>query len=209
VLTTTKPTMGKMLQESLRAPVTKLITPICRGLIRIGVSANMVTAAGALLTMAAAILTFPQGQLFFGTLLIVFFVLFDLLDGTIARLSAKGSNAWGALLDSTLDRLTDAVILGSVLWYLISEDDALVPLVLATIVLGFLISYIKARSESLGIECNGGFAERTERLIIVLTTTGFAGLGVPYIMGIGFWVLAIASLLTVLQRLRIVYKGAQ
>jgi len=80
---------------------------------------------------------------------------------------------------------------------------------LATIVLGFLISYIKARSESLGIECNGGFAERTERLIIVLTTTGFAGLGVPYIMGIGFWVLAIASLLTVLQRLRIVYKGAQ
>ena len=201
--------MGKMLQESLRAPVTKLITPICRGLIRIGVSANMVTAAGALLTMAAAILTVPKGQLFFGTLLIVFFVLFDLLDGTIARLSAKGSNAWGALLDSTLDRLTDAVILGSVLWYLISEDDALVPLVLATIVLGFLISYIKARSESLGIECNGGFAERTERLIIVLTTTGFAGLGVPYIMGIGFWVLAIASLLTVLQRLRIVYKGAQ
>ena len=201
--------MGKMLQESLRAPVTKLITPICRGLIRIGVSANMVTAAGALLTMAAAILTFPKGQFFFGTLLIVSFVLFDLLDGTIARLSAKGSNAWGALLDSTLDRLTDAVILGSVLWYLISEDDALVPLVLATIVLGFLISYIKARSESLGIECNGGFAERTERLIIVLTTTGFAGLGVPYIMGIGFWVLAIASLLTVLQRLRIVYKGAQ
>lgn len=201
--------MGKMLQESLRAPVTKLITPICRGLIRIGVSANMVTAAGALFTMAAALLTFPIGELFLGTLLIVFFVLFDLLDGTIARLSAKGSNAWGALLDSTLDRLTDAVILGSVLWYLISEDDALVPLVLATIVLGFLISYIKARSESLGIECNGGLAERTERLIIVLTTTGFAGLGVPYIMGIGFWVLAIASLLTVLQRLRIVYVGAK
>ncbi len=201
--------MGKMLQESLRAPVTKLITPICRGLIRMGVSANMVTAAGALFTMAAAILTFPKGQLFVGTLLIVVFVLFDLLDGTIARLSDKGSNAWGALLDSTLDRLTDAVILGSVLWYLISEDDALVPLVLTTIVLGFLISYIKARSESLGIECNGGFAERTERLIIVLTTTGFAGLGVPYIMGIGFWVLAIASLITVLQRLRIVYKGAQ
>ena len=169
----------------------------------------MVTAAGALFTMAAALLTFPKGELFLGTLLIVFFVLFDLLDGTIARLSAKGSNAWGALLDSTLDRLTDAVILGSVLWYLISEDDALVPLVLATIVLGFLISYIKARSESLGIECNGGLAERTERLIIALTTTGFAGLGVPYIMGIGFWVLAIASLLTVLQRLRIVYVGAK
>ena len=201
--------MGKMLQESLRAPVTKLITPICRGLIRMGVSANMVTAIGAIFTMLAALLTFPQDRFFLGTMLIVFFVLFDLLDGTIARLSAKGSNAWGALLDSTLDRLTDAVILGSVLWFLIERNDSLAPVVLSTIILGFLISYIKARSESLGIECNGGFAERTERLIIVLTTTGFAGLGVPYILGIGFWILLIASFITVLQRLQIVYKGSR
>jgi CDP-diacylglycerol---glycerol-3-phosphate 3-phosphatidyltransferase len=201
--------MGTMLQESLRAPVTRFITPICRGLIKIGVSANMVTAIGALFTILAAALTFPQGRFFLGTMLIIVFVLFDLLDGTIARLSEKGSNAWGALLDSTLDRLTDAVILGSVLWYLIAQDDPLVPLVLSTIVLGFLISYIKARAESLGIDCNGGFAERTERLIIVLTTTGFAGLGFDYVMAIGFWLLAIASLMTVVQRLRIVYTGAK
>ncbi len=201
--------MGTMLQESLRAPVTRFITPICRGLIKIGVSANMVTAIGALFTILAAALTFPQGRFFLGTMLIIVFVLFDLLDGTIARLSEKGSNAWGALLDSTLDRLTDAVILGSVLWYLIAQDDPLVPLVLSTIVLGFLISYIKARAESLGIDCNGGFAERTERLIIVLTTTGFAGLGFGYVMAIGFWLLAIASFITVVQRLRIVYTGAK
>lgn len=201
--------MGTMLQESLRAPVTRFITPICRGLIKIGVSANMVTAIGALFTILAAALTFPQGRFFLGTMLIIVFVLFDLLDGTIARLSEKGSNAWGALLDSTLDRLTDALILGSVLWYLIAQDDPLVPLVLATIVLGFLISYIKARAESLGIDCNGGFAERTERLIIVLTTTGFAGLGFDYVMAIGFWLLAIASFITVVQRLRIVYTGAK
>jgi CDP-diacylglycerol--glycerol-3-phosphate 3-phosphatidyltransferase len=169
----------------------------------------MVTAAGAFFTILAAVLTFPKGRFFLGTMLIIVFVLFDLLDGTIARLSEKGSNAWGALLDSTLDRLTDAVILGSILWFMISEDDPLVPLVLLTIVLGFLISYIKARAESLGIECNGGLAERTERIIIVLTTVGFAGLGVDYIMGIGFWVLAIASLVTVVQRLRIVYIGAK
>jgi CDP-diacylglycerol--glycerol-3-phosphate 3-phosphatidyltransferase len=169
----------------------------------------MVTAAGAFFTILAAVLTFPQGRFFLGTMLIIVFVLFDLLDGTIARLSEKGSNAWGALLDSTLDRLTDAVILGSILWFMISEDDPLVPLVLLTIVLGFLISYIKARAESLGIDCNGGLAERTERIIIVLTTVGFAGLGIDYIMGIGFWVLAIASLVTVIQRLRIVYIGAK
>ena len=201
--------MGKMLQESLRAPVTRLITPICRGLIKLGVSANMVTAVGALFTILAAVLTFPQGRFFLGTMLIIVFVLFDLLDGTIARLSEKGSNAWGALLDSTLDRLTDAVILGSILWFMIGEDDPLVPLVLSTIVLGFLISYIKARAESLGIECNGGLAERSERIIIVLTTVGFAGLGIDYVMAIGFWVLAIASFVTVIQRLRIVYIGAK
>jgi CDP-diacylglycerol--glycerol-3-phosphate 3-phosphatidyltransferase len=201
--------MGTMLQESLRAPVTRFITPICRGLIKLGVSANIVTAAGAFFTILAASLTFPHGRFFLGTMLIIVFVLFDLLDGTIARLSEKGSNAWGALLDSTLDRLTDAVILGSVLWYLIGKDDPLVPIVLLTVVLGFLISYIKARAESLGIECNGGLAERTERLIIVLTTTGFAGLGIDYVMAIGFWVLALASLLTVAQRLRIVYLGAK
>jgi CDP-diacylglycerol--glycerol-3-phosphate 3-phosphatidyltransferase len=201
--------MGKMLQETLRAPVTRLITPICRGLIRVGISANMVTAVGALFTILGAVFTFPNGRFFAGTMLIIFFVLFDLLDGTIARLSPKGSNAWGALLDSTLDRLTDAVIIGSVLWYLISIDDALVPLVLVTAVLGFLISYIKARSESLGIECNGGFAERSERLIILVTATGFAGLGIPYALAVGFWILAIASLVTVFQRLVIVYRGAR
>lgn len=198
-----------MLQESLRAPVTRFITPICRGLIKLGVSANMVTAIGALFTVLAAIFTFPRGHFFLGTMLIIFFVLFDLLDGTIARLSEKGSNAWGALLDSTLDRLTDAVILGSILWFFIDIKDPLVPLVLLTIVFGFLISYIKARSESLGIECNGGFAERSERIIIVLTTTGFAGLGAPYVMGVGFWILAIASFVTVIQRLKIVYVGAK
>ena len=201
--------MGKMLQESLRAPVTRLITPICSGLIRIGISANAITAAGALGTIVTALLTFTNGRFFLGTLVIVFFVLFDLLDGTIARLSQKGSSPWGALLDSTLDRLTDALILGSVAWYLIEIDDQLVPVVLASAVLGFLISYIKARSESLGIPCNGGFAERTERLIIVLVTTGFAGLGVPYILAIGFWVLTLASLITVIQRLTIVYRGAK
>ena len=201
--------MGMMLQESLRAPVTRLITPICRGLIRIGVSANMVTAVGALFTILAATLTFPRGHFFAGTMLIIAFVLFDLLDGTIARLSANGSSAWGALLDSTLDRLTDAVIIGSVLWYLIDVGDRLVPLVLVAAVLGFLISYIKARAESLGIECNGGLAERSERLIILVTATGLEGLQVPYALAIGLWVLALASLITVFQRLLIVYKGCK
>jgi len=201
--------MGMMLQDSLRAPVTRLITPICRGLLRLGISANAITAIGAISTVLAAVLTFPHGHFLIGTILIGFFVLFDLLDGTMARISQKGESRWGALLDSTLDRLTDAAITGCVLWYLISKNDRLVPLVLIVAVLGFLISYIKARSESLGIACEGGLAERSERLILILITTGAVGLGIPFAMSIGFWLLAVASLITVAQRLLIVYNGAK
>ena len=72
---------------------------------------------------------------------------------------------------------------------------------------GSLISYIKARAESLDIECNGGIAERTERLIILLVATGFAGLGVSYVLTTGIWLLTILSLITVAQRLTIVYRA--
>jgi len=74
---------------------------------------------------------------------------------------------------------------------------------------GQLVSYIKARAESLDIECNGGIAERTERLIIALVAIGFAGLGVSYILAIGFWLLALLSVFTVGQRLLIVYRATR
>jgi CDP-diacylglycerol--glycerol-3-phosphate 3-phosphatidyltransferase len=77
------------------------------------------------------------------------------------------------------------------------------------LVAGSLVSYIKARAESLDIECNGGIAERTERLIILLVATGFAGLGVHYILAIGVWILAGASLFTTGERLFIVYKATR
>ena len=81
--------------------------------------------------------------------------------------------------------------------------------VLINILLGYLISYIKARAESLDLECNGGLAERTERLIITLVALGFAGLGVKYILTIGMWILLIASTITVYQRFMIVYKSSK
>jgi CDP-diacylglycerol---glycerol-3-phosphate 3-phosphatidyltransferase len=76
-------------------------------------------------------------------------------------------------------------------------------------VAGFLISYIKAKSEALGIECNGGLAERAERLIIIIASTGLTGLGVSFAMAIGLWVLALASLITIGQRLVIVHRGCK
>ena len=201
--------MVSMLQASLRAPVTKIITPLCRALLRMGISANAMTVIGSLGTFVASIYFFAHGKFFVGTIVITLVVLTDLLDGTLARLSPRGASAWGALLDSTLDRLGDSVILGSLLYWLIAQSDLLVPIVLVALISGGLVSYVKARAESLDIPCNGGLAERTERLIILLVATGLHGLGVSYILAIGLWILAILSTITVAQRLLIVYRATQ
>ena len=198
-----------MLQSSLRAPVTKFITPICRGLLKIGLTANGVTILGTISSVMAAILLIPNGHLLAASLALTGFLLFDLLDGTMARLSEQGTNKWGALLDSTLDRISDAAILGSLIWYLEKNNQTLSVVVLINVVLGFLISYIKAKAESLDIECNGGLAERTERLIITLVALGVAGLGFSVALILGMWILLIASLLTVTQRFKIVYQASK
>ena len=198
-----------VLQSSIKAPVTRFITPLCRGLLRIGVSANIVSALGGIGSTLAAIFFFSYGHYFWGMVVCVFFVLFDLLDGTIARLSPTGGSRWGALLDSTLDRVTDSAVLGSVAYHLSKSSDRLVPVLLTALVTGTLVSYIKARAEGLGIECSGGFAERTERLLIIFFAIGFAGLGTPYALAVGSWVLAIVSTYTVFERLIIVYRATR
>jgi len=174
-----------------------------------GISANAMTVIGSLGTFVASIYFFAYGKFFVGTIVITLVVLTDLLDGTLARLSPRGASAWGALLDSTLDRLGDSVILGSLLYWLIAQSDSLVPVALVALISGGLVSYVKARAESLNISCNGGLAERTERLLILLVATGLHGLGVSYILAIGLWILAIVSTITVAQRLLIVYRATQ
>jgi CDP-diacylglycerol--glycerol-3-phosphate 3-phosphatidyltransferase len=131
----------------------------------------------------------------------------DLLDGTMARLSKKGPSKWGGFLDSTVDRVTDSAIALGLLIYLANRNDSLSYVLLVSIVSGFLVSYIRAKAESLRVECKGGFAERTERLVILLTAIGLTGLGVDYILAVGVWTLALASVFTVMQRLRIVWKA--
>lgn len=198
-----------MIQVSLRAPVTRIITPLCRVLLRMGITANLMTVIGAIGTCASSALLIATGHLFAGSLVVTAFVLTDLFDGTMARLSATGGSSWGALLDSTMDRISDAAILGSVSFWLNKSDDRLIPVVAIAVISGQLVSYIKARAESLDIDCNGGLAERTERLILALISIGFAGLSVPYILAIGCWLLALVSIITVMQRLRIVYRATR
>jgi CDP-diacylglycerol--glycerol-3-phosphate 3-phosphatidyltransferase len=142
-----------------------------------------------------------------GTVIICVMALSDLFDGTMARISQKGSSKWGGFLDSTIDRITDSAILVGVSIYLINKDDSLAIVVMVTLVTGVLVPYIRAKAESFGIECSGGIAERTERLIISLTAIGFYGLGVPYILAIGMWLLAVLGTYTVVQRMLIVKRA--
>jgi CDP-diacylglycerol--glycerol-3-phosphate 3-phosphatidyltransferase len=125
----------------------------------------------------------------------------------MARLSSSGSSKWGGFLDSTIDRITDSSILLGVSIYLIDRGDALAHVVLVTLVTGMLVPYIRAKAESFGISCSGGLAERTERLIISLAAIGFDGLGVPYVLAVGMWTLAVLGLFTVLQRMLIVKRA--
>jgi CDP-diacylglycerol--glycerol-3-phosphate 3-phosphatidyltransferase len=166
------------------------------------------SAFGGVGSSLAAVLLFGSGHFFAAAVVTTALVLFDLLDGTMARLSNTTSR-WGAMLDSTLDRISDAAILGSIAYWLSKSHDRALPLVLALLILGSLISYIKARAEALDIACNGGIAERTERLIIVLLTAGLDGIHVHYAFAIGLWLLFVLSVITVIQRLVIVYRGAR
>jgi CDP-diacylglycerol--glycerol-3-phosphate 3-phosphatidyltransferase len=196
--------MVVMLSASLKPAVTRVINPIARGALRVGLTPNSVTFAGAIGLVFSALYFYPRQEFFIGTLLISFFALSDLFDGAMARISQRGASKWGGFLDSTIDRITDSAILIGLILALIETSDSLAPVALGALVAGTLVPYIRAKAESLGIECSGGIAERTERLIIALTAIGFEGLGVPYALAFGVWTLFALSLVTVVQRILIV-----
>ena len=198
-----------MLQSSFRDPVVRIIQPFAKFLIKIGVSANWISAIGGVGTSISALYFFSKGQFIFGITVVSIFVLFDLFDGTVARLSKKGESKWGALLDSTLDRVSDAAILLGGLLYFSSREKELTNIFVIAIVASFLVSYIKAKAESLQINCVGGLAERAERTILILTAYGLYGLGVNDAVSVGIYALAIISVVTVFQRLWIVYQGSK
>jgi CDP-diacylglycerol--glycerol-3-phosphate 3-phosphatidyltransferase len=196
--------MDLMLSASLKPAVTRAINPIARGALAIGLTPNAVTFIGAFGLVTSALYFYPKGDFFIGTLVISFFALSDLFDGAMARISHKGASAWGGFLDSTIDRITDSAILVGLTLYLVKEDDPLTAVVIGSLVFGSLVPYIRAKAESMQISCSGGIAERTERLIISLTAIGFEGLGVPFALAIGIWILLILAVVTVIQRIMIV-----
>ena len=186
----------------LRPLISRITAPLGRSLARIGLTPNIVTIVGAVGVVAGALYFYPRGELYAGSVVITVFALFDMLDGAVAR-AKDNTSEFGAFLDSSLDRVADAAILAGLLWWFIGEgeDPLLAGLTLFCLISGFMVSYIKARAEGLGVNCDVGMAERTERLIIILVAVGVSEFGVPYILAGGLWLLAALSLITVLQRL--------
>jgi CDP-diacylglycerol--glycerol-3-phosphate 3-phosphatidyltransferase len=185
-----------------------VITPLCRGALRIGITANALTVAGAIGSVISSLYFFSRGDFFIGTLVVSFFALSDLFDGTMARLSPQGSTSWGALIDSTLDRATDAAICAGILMFFYRDENSFTTyLALFALITGSLIPYIRAKAESLGIECSVGIAERAERLILLLVGTGLFGLGVTVAIDVSLVILSILGTITIIQRLRVVARS--
>jgi CDP-diacylglycerol--glycerol-3-phosphate 3-phosphatidyltransferase len=184
-----------------RPKVAKVLAPVVTRLARSGVTPDMVTVAGTVGSIAAAVFLIGTGHLFWGAFAVTLFVLLDLLDGALARARGGGS-LFGAVLDSTGDRASDAAIFASLAWWFSGRGDnrLLVLLALVCLVLGVLTSYVKARAEGVGLSADVGIVERTERLILVLVGTGLSCLGVPYALHAALWLLLVGSAVTVGQR---------
>jgi CDP-diacylglycerol---glycerol-3-phosphate 3-phosphatidyltransferase len=187
----------------------RVITPLGTRLAALGVTADAVTVFGTLGAVAGALVFYTRGVFFVGTLVIWFFVMLDMVDGAVAR-ARGGSSRFGAVLDSTMDRVADAAVFGALLWWFAGPGDSR-PLLLAALlclVLGTVISYVKARAEGAGLRCDVGLVERPQRLVIVLAGTGLDGLGVPYVQAVALWLLVGLSAITVGQRLVEVHRQA-
>jgi CDP-diacylglycerol---glycerol-3-phosphate 3-phosphatidyltransferase len=192
-----------MLGIHARPQINKVTEPAARRLAGWGVTPDALTIVGTVGVAGGALGFYPRGQFFVGTLVITAFVFSDMLDGAVARVRGS-SGPWGAFLDSTLDRIGDGAIFGALaLWYAGDGDSiTLCAVALYDLVAGVVTSYAKARAESLGMTCNVGIAERSERLIAILVLTGLSGLfDLPVLRAIGLWGLAVATTITVIQRI--------
>jgi CDP-diacylglycerol---glycerol-3-phosphate 3-phosphatidyltransferase len=182
----------------------KITTPIVPFLSKIGITPDILTIIGCVVNIGAAVLV-AMNNLLVGGILTLVSGLFDILDGALARYTGK-STKFGALLDSTLDRVSEAVIFfGLVILYAGAGNLLMCSLAIAALIFSFLISYVRARAEGLDIECSVGFFTRTERVLIMAFGLIFS-IFIPYLMLIVLSILVIFSFITVIQRIVHVYK---
>jgi CDP-diacylglycerol--glycerol-3-phosphate 3-phosphatidyltransferase len=191
-----------------RVAFDKVMAPIGRVLARAGVSPDAITVVGTVGVVAVSLVFFPRGWWLAGALIVGALAVFDLLDGAVARARGAGTS-FGAVLDSTCDRIADAAVFAGIGWYFVGHYQPwMLAAALLCLVLGSLTSYIRARAEAAGFNATVGIAERADRLIVALLGTGLAGAPIraPYVQAVALWALAAASTITVVQRLAAVYR---
>jgi CDP-diacylglycerol--glycerol-3-phosphate 3-phosphatidyltransferase len=188
----------------LRAPVDRAVKPLGLLLRNTGLSPDHLTVAGVVLAVAAAVAV-GAGELRLGLLLVILAALPDLLDGALAKASGSSSQR-GAYFDSVVDRVTDSLLFGGVAWYLISDnpDRPHVGMVAVAVMgVSWLISYQRAKAESLGLDAKGGLMERAERVILLCV-----GLLVPSLLLPIMWVMLVLTVITAVQRFVKVWNQA-
>ena len=191
-----------MFDKNLRVHVEKRLRPIGVNITRTGLSADHLTALGVVMAIGASV-AIANGALRGGLLLLALTAVPDVLDGAVAKASGTASPR-GAFFDSVADRFTDALLLGGVGWYLASEHGGHIA-VLPLAVLGFsmLISYERAKAESLGYDARGGLMERAERLLALGFGLLFDSLLIPVL-----WVMLVLTAITAGQRFVNVWRQA-
>jgi CDP-diacylglycerol--glycerol-3-phosphate 3-phosphatidyltransferase len=198
--------------ERFRATWARIIRPIAAFFVRHHVSPDVITIVGTLGVVVGAVVCYPQGWLWQGTVIIFCFVFADMVDGQMARATGS-STKWGAFLDSSLDRLGDGAVFGGITLFFVHAGDPAFGLrtvwasvTLWALVMGQVTSYIKARAESAGFGVSGGLAARADRLVIILGGAWLAGLGIGYVLEFAVCLLAVLSTITVFQRIASVYR---
>lgn len=190
--------MAKIFSVSIKAGTARLLDPLGRALSRAGVSPNAVTIAGTAGVLVGAYVA-ARGHILWAVVIILVSALTDVMDGSMARARGTASR-FGALLDSTMDRVADGAIFAGVA-YLYRDEPATFLAVMICLVAGQVVSYVKARAEGLGMSCDVGLVERAERLIIVGVGALMTGFGLSWGLPAALWVLAAGSIFTVVQRM--------
>ena len=191
-----------MFDGNFRKGVDKVLDPIGVLLSRIGVTANALTATGIVIAGIGSVFI-GQGRLFLGFIFLILTGLPDALDGAVAKASGT-SSVRGAFLDSVSDRVTDILLFCGIAWYLASnEPGRIMMLPVAVMGAAMLISYQRAKAESLGFDAKGGIMERAERFIVLALGLLISDILIPVL-----WVMLILTLVTAIQRFIKVWKQA-
>lgn len=186
------------------------LRPIVALAIALHLTPNTITVIGVVITLGASILV-GTGWLLLGAVVLTAGSLLDAVDGALAR-AQGGGTAFGSFLDSTLDRVSEAILyIGVAAWFLFVREDPAWPVLVTLVALAgsFLVSYSRARAEGIGLSASVGLAPRTERLVLVITGIAVAGLGYEIGLIAALGIIAVLTIATLLQRIWHVWRQSQ